>query len=156
MPHPSPNALSEHLHASTVLCLYPSALPQPSKQAMAPQFPSIQSFFEKEPSPRRSKDVNSDPQAAMSDGFTDAEVEATIHPKLHKWQPHVEYENMDIGSLSPGPGCVALVGRVVNFYDQSTPSKRPQAAKGCFKVIVKDDTGAMMVMFIDRKRATPS
>lgn len=47
----------------------------------------------------------------------------------------------------PGPGCVAFMGRVVNFYDQATLSKAPQAAKGCLKVVVKDDTGALMVPF---------
>lgn len=113
---------------------------------MAPQFPSIQSFFEKEPGPRKSKDADASPQAESNDGFTEAEVEAALHPKLHKWVPRVEYENTDIGSLIPGPGCVAVIGRIVNFYDQATPSKRPQAAKGCFKVIVKDDTGAMTVL----------
>lgn len=123
---------------------------------MAPQFPSIQSFFEKDPSPRKSQDVSCNLQAELGDGFTEAEVDTALHPKLHTWLPHVEYEHMDIGSLIPGPGCMALVGRIVNFYDQSTPSKRPQAAKGCLKVIVKDDTGAMTVMFIDRKEATPS
>jgi len=113
---------------------------------MVPQFPSIQSFFEKEPALRKSKAVNDDPQTESSDGFIEAEVEAALHPKLHKWVPRGEYENMDIGSLILGPGCVALVGRIVNFYDQPTPSKRPQAARGCFKVIIKDDTGAMTVL----------
>lgn len=48
-------------------------------------------------------------------------------------------------SLNPGPGCVALEGRIVNFYDQATPSKMPQAAKGCLKLIMRDDTAALSV-----------
>ena len=52
---------------------------------------------------------------------------------------------MDIGGLVAGPRNVALTGRVANFYDQATPSKMPQAAKGCLKVIVKDNTGAIAV-----------
>ena len=55
------------------------------------------------------------------------------------------YEETEIGSLVPGPQRVALMGRVANFYDQSTPNKMPQAAKGCVKIIVKDDTGALTV-----------
>ena len=80
-----------------------------------------------------------------SDGFTEEEMDAILHPRLHIWRPRVEYPDVDIGSLVPGPGCVALTARIVNFYDQATPSKMPQAAKGCLKVIVKDDTGAMVV-----------
>lgn len=80
-----------------------------------------------------------------SDGFTEEEVDAVLHPRLYTWRPQAEYHDVDIRSLVPGPGCVALTARIVNFYDQVTPSKMPQAAKGCLKVIVKDDTGAMVV-----------
>ena len=120
--------------------------------AMALHMSSIQSFFEKDPAARKSKAVNGDSQTESNDGFTEAEVEAALHPKLHKWVPRGEYENMDIGSLIPGPGCVALIGRIVNFYDQPTPSKRPHAARGCFKVIIKDDTGVMTVMSIGSQK----
>ena len=81
----------------------------------------------------------------MGDGFTVEEVEATLQPQLHKWQPCGNYQEVDVGDLVPGPACVALMGRVVNFYDQATPSKAPQAARGCLKITVKDDTGALMV-----------
>ena len=37
------------------------------------------------------------------------------------------------------------MGRIVNFYDQAMNSKMPQAAKGCLKIVVKDDTGAFGV-----------
>ena len=81
----------------------------------------------------------------MNDGFTSSEVEAAFHPALHNWQPRMTYDEVDIGSLVPGPGCVAVMGRVVNFYDQTMNSKMPQAARGCLKVIVRDDTGAFAV-----------
>ena len=80
-----------------------------------------------------------------SDGFTEEEMDAVLHPRLHTWRPRVEYQDVDIGSLVPGPGCVVLTARIVNFFNQAMSSKMPQAAKGCLKVIVKDDTGAMVV-----------
>ena len=112
---------------------------------MAPQFPSIQSFFQTEISPTKAK-APSSPPTASGDGFTPAEVEATMHPvTLPKWQPRVPYDDVDIGSLCPGPRRVALTGRIVNFYDLHTPSKKPHAAKGCLKLMVKDDTGLLDV-----------
>ena len=112
---------------------------------MSPQFPSIQSFFQPEVSPTK-KIAATTPPSKAGDGFTVEEIEATLQPKLHKWQPRSPYNEVEIGSLVPGPGCVVLMGRVVNFYDQATPSKAPQAAKGCLKMIVKDDSGALMVL----------
>ena len=114
---------------------------------MAPQMASTQSFFQPEiplssPSPPKRSTIH---EADPGDGFTSSEVEATLHPALHKWQPRTDYKKMDIGDLVPGPGCVAVTGRVANLYDQSTPSKMPQAAKGCLKVVIKDDTGALTV-----------
>lgn len=114
---------------------------------MAPQAPSIQSFFQPEvasaqrPKKRKHFEISED----NGDGFTSSEISSALHPTLHKWQPRTTYEERDIGSLVPGPGCVALMGRVVNFYDQVMTSKMPRAAKGCLKVIVKDDSGAFAV-----------
>jgi hypothetical protein len=115
---------------------------------MAPQFSSIQSFFS-------ASKPNIDPPNHVAvgedvlksgDGFTEAEVEAVIHPTVDEnWLPSQEYEETEIASLIPGPHCVTFQGRVVNFYDQPTPSKRPRAAKGCVKIVVKDDTGAITV-----------
>lgn len=84
-------------------------------------------------------------EVEAGDGFTHEEVEATLKPSLHKWQPRCEYNELDIGSLEPGPGCVMLVGRVVNLYNEEKLSKTPNGAKGCLKLIVKDDTGALLV-----------
>ena len=114
---------------------------------MAPQVASIQSFFQPEvhfaentpkpPAPLRPTDTG--------DGFTSSEIEAALHPALHPWQPRTTYDETNIGDLVAGPGCVALMGRIVNFHNITTPSKMPKAAQGCFKLTVKDDTGTVTV-----------
>ncbi|MCJ1432732.1 hypothetical protein MMC27_002089 [Xylographa pallens] len=112
---------------------------------MAPQFPSIQSFFEKEIPVKKDRIHASDLQIDINDGFSEEEVQAALYPTLHRWNPRNDYEDSYISSLVPGPGRRALQGRVVNFYQQQTLSKKPQAAKGCLKVVIKDDTGTLMV-----------
>ena len=113
---------------------------------MPAQNTSIQSFFQSEvSSPSLKRHTRPSSKLDTNDGFTSSEVEAALNPRLHKWQPRATYNEIDIGSLVPGPGCVALMGRVINFYDQTMNSKSPHAAKGCLKVIVKDDTGAFVV-----------
>ena len=114
---------------------------------MAPQMPSIQSFYQPEVPPSSPRLLKRSVAHAndAGDGFTSSEVEAALHPALHEWQPRTDYAELDIGRLAPGPKSVLIVGRIVNLYDQSTPSKTPEAAKGCFKVIVQDDTGAIAV-----------
>ena len=114
---------------------------------MAPQNTSIQSFFKPEvPSVQKTHKPAADHQPSdTSDGFTSSEIEATLHPTLHKWRPHASYNNTEIRDLVAGPGCVALTGRVVNFQHIATPSKTPKAPKGFLKVTVKDDTGVLEV-----------
>ena len=114
---------------------------------MAPQIPSIQSFFQPEVHP-----VQKTPKPAAlhqttdpGDGFTASEIEAALRPALHPWQPRTTYKETDIGELVAGPGCVALMGRMVNFHSIATPSKMPKAAQGCLMLTVKDDTGALTV-----------
>ena len=116
---------------------------------MPAQNTSIQSFFQPEVvSLSHTPLTRPSSKSDTNDGFTSSEVEVALNPRLHKWQPRTTYNEVDIGSLVPGPGCVALMGRVVNFYDQTMNSKSPHAAKGCLKVIVKDDTGAFVVIII--------
>lgn len=110
---------------------------------MAHQYPSIQSFFPFVSPPNHKEDVGT--SAEVGDGFTAEEVEAVIHPKLGSWVPQQEYDEVGVRSLVPGYQRVTFMGRVVNLYDQQTPSKMPKAARGCLKVVVKDDTGALMV-----------
>ena len=115
---------------------------------MAPHFPSIQSFFQTKSSPN-SKDQPSSSAKIAGDGFTAAEVDAVLHPSIdNSWTPTQDYEERDIGALDSGPKCVTFMGRIVNFYDQATPSKKPRAARGCIKLILADDTGALTVSLI--------
>ena len=114
-------------------------------QIMAPQFPSIQSLFEKEALSKEDKTHGTGSQIDTSGGYSKEELEAALYPTLHTWKSRNEYEQSDISSLVPGPARKALQGRVVNFYQQLTLSKKPQAAKGCLKVLIKDDTGILMV-----------
>lgn len=118
-----------------------------TSEVMAPQVPSIQPFFQPEVLSLASHKPSRRPisKADMNDGFTSSEVEAAFDSALHKWQPRMTYDEVDIGSLVPGPGCVAVTGRVVNSYDQTMNSKMPQAARGCLRVIVRDDTGTFAV-----------
>ena len=50
-----------------------------------------------------------------------------------------------IGSLVPGPQNIVLIARIVNVCHLSTSIQAPRAGKGCFKIIIKDDTGALTV-----------
>ena len=115
---------------------------------MAPHFPSIQSFFQTKSSPN-SKDQPSSSATIAGDGFSAAEVNAVLHPSTDSsWTPTQDYEERDIGALDPGPKCVTFMGRIVNFYDQAAPSKKPRAARGCIKLILADGTGALTVSLI--------
>ena len=113
---------------------------------MSPQSPSIQSFFQPEvpttPTPTRATNL----PTATGDGLALEEVEST-KPTLHRWRPRCAYHEVDIGSLEAGPGCVMVVGRVVNMRDEKQSSNMPYAAKGHLRLIIKDDTGALSVGF---------
>ncbi|KAL8860273.1 MAG: hypothetical protein Q9178_003244 [Gyalolechia marmorata] len=106
---------------------------------MAPQSPSIQSFFQPE-TPYIQPAVSD--KNVTGDEFTTTEANPLLYSSPHAWRPRTQYKDARIGSLVPGPKCVHLVGRVVNFYDQPTPtSKLPYATKRCLNVLVRDDTG---------------
>lgn len=126
---------------------------------MAPHYPSIQSFYSssspmKNPA-RAATASSSDPTTLQrfpssfrpkpGDGFTEEEIEAVLSPPSAQWTPTQEYEEVEIGELEPCPKFVTFSGRLVNFYDMVKPSKRPMAAKGCLKLMVADDTGAVTV-----------
>jgi len=81
----------------------------------------------------------------IRDPFSSSDVEVTLHSSVNKWTPQTEYAEVSIATLNTGPHCVCLTGRIVNLYNQPTTSKMPQAASGCAKMIVKDDTGAITV-----------
>lgn len=112
---------------------------------MAPQDPSIQSFFTPQSSSSPTKPASSFCKRP-GDGFTAEEIDAALRPApSDSWDPPTEYEDCDIASLYAGPKCVTFMGRIVNFFDMSSPSKAPKAAKGCVKMIVKDNTCAITV-----------
>jgi hypothetical protein len=128
---------------------------------MAPQFPSIEAFFQPIPSTSQAASLlTSSPSLTLlpssplstvvpsspGDGFSDGEVDAVLNPQIDpSWTPDHEYAEFNIAALEPGPRCVVVRGRIVNFYDRMTPNKRPKAAKGCVKLVLKDDTGAVTV-----------
>lgn len=116
---------------------------------MAHQFPSIQSFFQSEVPMAMKAPTSPAALAEAGDGFTPEEIQATLRTTLHKWQPRCEYPKIGISSLEPGPGCFELEGRVVNMQDEKQSSaKMPHAAKGCLKLLVRDDTGVIFVCWI--------
>ncbi|KAL8937210.1 MAG: hypothetical protein Q9216_004538 [Gyalolechia sp. 2 TL-2023] len=82
---------------------------------------------------------------AAGDDVDGGEVEATVQPALHAWKPNKHYEDVQISKLVPGSAPVCLLGRLINFYEQPIPGRMPYAAKGCLKVVMKDDTGIMMI-----------
>jgi hypothetical protein len=94
---------------------------------------SIQSFFSS----------SSPTKSSPGDGFTPEEL--ALPTQTSSWTPTLDYEERDIGSLEPGPQNLALMGRIVNFYDMPKPSKRPKSAQGYVKIMLADDTGAMTV-----------
>ncbi|KAF2838088.1 hypothetical protein M501DRAFT_992963 [Patellaria atrata CBS 101060] len=113
---------------------------------MPPQFPSIQSFFQSTKSSSPPQKTIKSTSAQVGDGFTTEEVNAILSPSVNQfWTPPKEYEELEISALQTGPRCVTFMGRVVNLFDQTSSSKMAQAAKGCIKLMVRDDTGATMV-----------
>ncbi|KAL8770645.1 MAG: hypothetical protein Q9209_003713 [Squamulea sp. 1 TL-2023] len=110
---------------------------------MAPQSPSIQSFFQPETPHNQPAVANGE---GVEPGFTTTEIKAFLYSTPSAWEPRIPYEDAQIGRLVPGPRCVRLVGRVVNFHDQPTStSKLPYPTKRCLNVLVRDDTGMIKV-----------
>ncbi|KAF2666878.1 hypothetical protein BT63DRAFT_441918 [Microthyrium microscopicum] len=106
---------------------------------MAPQNAAIESFFQQRP-------TNTSLACEPGEGFTQEEIESVLHPQVdNTWTPDAPYEHVDIDELDAGPRCVLITGRIVNFYNQPATQKRPQSAKGCLRLLVKDDTGVMTV-----------
>lgn len=111
---------------------------------MGPPSSSIMSYFTRSSSPSSSPVKFSTP---VKPGLAEHSSSSPV-PTPSKWTPEVDYTEVDIESLVPGPKCITFMGRIVNFFDQTTTSKMPKAAKGCLKMIVKDDTGALTVSLI--------
>ena len=104
---------------------------------------SIQAFLPPTPSTSSTKDA---PSSSFGDGFTTEEVQEALRPTpLKPWQPPGDYTEVDIRDLYPGPQAVTFMGRVANIYDVANSPKSPRSAKGCVKLTVKDDGGAITV-----------
>ncbi len=119
---------------------------------MAKSLTSIKSFFEPVPLHLQSP-LNGDPANLQS---TTASIEnGLVEPKARRskrelspshWQPHHDYEEVSIGNLAPGPRRVSFIARVVNlYYEHKVHIKMPDAAKGCLKILVKDDSALILV-----------
>ena len=107
---------------------------------------TIETFFQAETlTPDRSKNPGSREKDASGDGFTASEKAAILRPQQSDWKAPCEYRELRINELSRGPSCVAITGMVVNFHRLSMPNERQHAAKGFFKINVKDSTGILQV-----------
>jgi hypothetical protein len=118
-----------------------------SSITMAPPQSSIQSYFSSSSSPSRSSSpVKPSSSSSPTRAGTHPPSSPTIPPSPDKsWVPEKDYTEVDIESLVPGPQSIKIQGRIVNFFDLTATSKNPRGAKGCIKIIVKDDTAAMTV-----------
>ncbi|KAF2762669.1 hypothetical protein EJ05DRAFT_495538 [Pseudovirgaria hyperparasitica] len=114
---------------------------------MSSTFPSVQSFFQPTfASISRSGSSSELGKDLTGDGFSAEDVNSVINPPVNtNWTPTRDYEETDIADLVPGPRCVTFMGRIVNVFDLVTPSKKPKAAKGCLKMVLRDDTGTVTV-----------
>jgi hypothetical protein len=115
--------------------------------AQSPQ--NIKSFFEPTSSPSQSPRKNDLPivrttPAAIGDGPTQSKVRNAAKLDPDGRDPQHDYEAVSIGQLAPGPRRVSFTTRVVNLYDQSVNSKMQNSAKGCLKVLVKDDSAFIL------------
>lgn len=83
--------------------------------------------------------------ASIGDGVTEAELKNIETRTPVDWHPQHDYEDVSISDLAPGPRRVSFTARVVNIYDQNVNSKMLKSAKGCLKVLVKDDSALILV-----------
>lgn len=109
---------------------------------MAPPYPSIQSFYKREV-PKPDEEAEGPAPENIGDGFTEEELAEALDPLTRRWNPEREYEELDIGQLSPGPKAVTFVGRVVNFNTVYGRSQKQPKASGWHYMVIKDDTASI-------------
>lgn len=112
------------------------------------QFLTIPSLSKSEISSKDSLQNSVIPPAIFDDEFIPEEIKAAPKPSLPQWLPKCEYRQIDIDSLVPGPSFVSFRGRVVNLYRQQRSSQMPKGVEGCWRLIVKDDTAAVLVILV--------
>jgi hypothetical protein len=90
---------------------------------------SIQGFFSPTPSSSTTKSAIPSSDSAIGDGFTAEEVQEALKPKsANPWHPSVEYAELEIRDLEPGPKAVTFMGRIANIFDVAN---LPKAASSC-------------------------
>ncbi|KAI6890359.1 hypothetical protein KC318_g14656 [Hortaea werneckii] len=83
---------------------------------------------------------------SVGDGFTSQEKSDALKPDFAQpWVPPADYEECQIRELHPGPQAVTFMGRVANIFDIANTPKTARSAKGCVKLCIKDETGAITV-----------
>ncbi|KAK0947289.1 hypothetical protein LTR29_001244 [Friedmanniomyces endolithicus] len=104
---------------------------------------SFQAFFP--PTPQSSPAKRSSVED-IGDGFTAEEIQVALKPRLPEpWHPPGKYTESDICDLRPGPKAVTFMGRVCNLFDVANTPKTPRSARGCMKLCVNDEMGAITV-----------
>ena len=82
----------------------------------------------------------------VGDGFTSQEKSDALMPDFAQpWVPPADYEECQIRELHPEPRAVTFMGRVANIFDIVNTPKTARSAKGCVKLCIKDETGAITV-----------
>jgi len=82
----------------------------------------------------------------LSNGCNTNEPSSTPHPQ--PWSPpqhYSHYSPVPIASLTAGPRPVTFTGRVANVFSFRTASAKPRAARGCWRMAVRDERGAVTV-----------
>jgi hypothetical protein len=104
--------------------------------------PSIQSYF---------KPISNAPDESPNafedgDGFNSKELrDSSSAARMDSWRPEKEYEEECIGNLCGGTRPVLIQGRIVNFFNMSSRASKKGRYAAYWKLIVKDDTGAISV-----------
>lgn len=136
-----------HPQIHTIDTIHP---PKKSAMMTGTNDASIQAFFLPTPgcSPLKTPASSKTSVSSVGDGFTPEELQNALRPKSNEpWHPSLDYEDCSIRDLSPGPRAVSFMGRIANIFDVANTPKTPRSAKGCVKLCIKDDTGAITVIF---------
>lgn len=109
--------------------------------------PSIQSFYGRISQESSTRAMDTSSPSRLGDGFTSQELSSAAPLSLSSWCPKGQYTARDIDTVMPGPGCVKIVGRVINMFKKPWTSSQPQGlrASGYTKMIIRDDTGIITV-----------
>ncbi|KAH8808026.1 hypothetical protein F5884DRAFT_881648 [Xylogone sp. PMI_703] len=108
---------------------------------MAPSYPSIQSFYRREP-PKSNLHPNS---SSPSLGLNTENKSTPSKLSSQNWNPDQQSNVLNIGDLIPGPKAVAFRGRIVNYRTIYGKTRKQPKASGWQYLVVKDDTGAISV-----------